>query len=134
MSLKNANVPIGATFAPTGGTATAFTTSAQPVSGGLMVVASADTDPSTRRSITAKAKNAAVDSKTGKFSGKDKRNTVFVSPTILADGSVVFDLIRIEIELHPQSATTKLAALKSAGICMLQDTDFDQFWALGSVE
>lgn len=133
MGIQNANLPLGATFAPTGGTATAFTSDGTTVPNGVRIIVPADTTAATRRNATLKARSAVINSTTGKFSGKDKRSVVLCIPEVLTDGSVSFDLVRIEIECHPQSAATKIAALKSAGLCMLADADFDNFWSVGSV-
>ena len=133
MGVQNANLPLGATFAPTGGTATAFTADGTTVPNGVRIVVPADTTAATRRNATVKSRNAVINSATGKFSGKDKRSAVMCLPEVLPDGSISFDLVRVEIECHPQSAATKVAALKSAGLCMLSDADFDNLWAVGSV-
>lgn len=132
MGIQSASLPLGATFAPTGGVATTLTPDGTTVPNGIRVVVATDTTAATRRNATLKARSAVINSATGKFSGKDKRAAVFCIPEILADGSITFDLVRVEIECHPQSASTKLAALKSAGLCMLADADFDNFWQLGS--
>lgn len=133
MSVKNASILLGAAVGLTGGTATAFTPSAAAVSGGIQIVATADANPATRRSITLKSRNAALDSKTGKFAGKDKRSAVAVFPEVLSDGVVVYNLARVEIEPHPQSAIP-LSTLKSGAINLVADSDFDNFWTFGSVE
>lgn len=133
MSVKNANIAIGATFAPTGGTATAFIPSATPVQGGIQIVATADTNPATRRNITCKSRAAIIDPKTGKFSGKDKRSAIIVFPEVLPDSSIVYNLGRVELEPHPQSAIP-ISTLKSGVLNLVADADFDNFWAYGSVE
>lgn len=132
MSITSASLPLGATFAPTGGVATVFTPSALPVVSGVQVVAATDTDAVTRRNITVKARNATLNGSTGKFSGKDKRSSVFCIPEVLPDGTISFDLIRVEMEVHPQSPATKVAALLSGGACMISDADFTNLWTLGS--
>lgn len=132
MPITSASLPLGATFAPTGGVVTSFTPSALQVVGGVQVIAAADPDAVTRRNITVKSRNATLSSATGKFSGKDKRSAVFCIPEVLPDGTISFDLIRIETEIHPQSASTKVAALLSGGACLLTDSDFSNLWTLGS--
>lgn len=133
MPVQSASLLLGATVGLTGGTATSFVPSGKTVPDGVQTVASADTSAVTRRSITHKSRSATINQATGKFGGKDKRSTVFVFPEILPDGSISFDLVRIEVECHPQSAPTKIAALRSAGVNLLVDTDYDNFWSLGTV-
>lgn len=133
MSIQNASLPLGATFAPTGGIATALTPDGTTVPSGVRVVVSADTTAATRRNATLKTRSAVIDPKTGKFSGKDKRSCTFCIPEVLPDGSISFDLVRVEFETHPQSVSTKLAALKSAAVCVITDADFDNFWSVGSI-
>lgn len=133
MSLQNASLPLGATFAPTGGVATAFTPDGTTVPSGIRLIVATDTTAATRRNATLKTRTAVIDPKTGKFSGKDKRSCTICIPEVLPDGSISFDLARIEFEIHPQSVPTKLAALKSAAACTVTDADFDNFWSVGSL-
>lgn len=134
MSIKSASILFGATATLSGGTATPFVPSAQAVTNGVMVVASGDTNPATRRNMTFKTRAANLDPSTGKFSGKEKRQMVICEPEVLSDGSVSFDLVRIEIEAHPQSSAGKLAKLRGYAISVLADADIDNFVNLGSTD
>lgn len=134
MPLKSASILVGATASLSGGTATPFIPSAQAVTNGIMVVASGDTNPATRRNMTFKSRAANLDPSTGKFSGKEKRQIVICIPEVLSDGSISFDLVRIEIEAHPQSTAGKLASLRGHAISVLADTDIDNFVNFGSTE
>lgn len=134
MPIRSASILVGATASLAGGTATPFVPSAQAVTNGVMIVASGDTNPATRRNMTFKSRAANLDPSTGKFSGKEKRQIVICVPEVLTDGSITFDLVRIEIEAHPQSSAGKLAALRMLGISVLTDSDIDNFINLGSLE
>lgn len=134
MSIRSASILFGATAALSGGTATSFVPSAQAVTNGVMVVASGDINPATRRNMTFKTRAANLDPSTGKFSGKEKRQMVICDPEVLSDGSVSFDLVRIELEAHPQSAAGKLAKLRGYAISVLADNDIDNFINLGSTD
>lgn len=134
MPIKSASILVGATASLTGGTATPFIPSAQAVTNGIMVVASGDTNPATRRNMTFKSRAANLDPTTGKFSGKEKRQIVICVPEVLTDGSISFDLVRIEIEAHPQSSAGKLGNLRTLAVDVLADADIDNFVNLGSLE
>ena len=133
MSVQNASLSIGATVTVSGGTAATFAPSGKTIPDGIQTVCTTDTNPVTRRSITHKSREATINQATGKFGGKSKRSCVFVMPEVLPDGSISFDLIRIEVECHPQSASTKLSALLSGGTQLLNDADYANFWPLGSM-
>lgn len=133
MSIQSASIALGATYTPAGGVATTFVPTAQAVTNGINVVAAADTSPSTRRSITFKSRNANLDSKTGKFSGKDKRSFVICFPEVLPDGSISFDIARVELEVHPQSVAGKMATMRSYAANVLLDNDCDNFVSVGSL-
>lgn len=133
MPVTSASILVGATASLSGGTATPFVSSAQAVVNGVQIVASGDTNPATRRNMTLKSRAANLDPSTGKYSGKEKRQFVICVPEVLSDGSITFDLIRIEIEAHPQSSAGKMALLRGYGLSVLADTDFDNFVNLGSL-
>lgn len=132
MSLTNAIVKAGATgLTTTGGTDISLTPDGQTVANGVHLAVAADTDFRTRRNMTIKNKVPAL-SPDGTYS-KEKKTVTFVAPKILADGSTVFNLIRIEREVHPESTAAEAFELSMVGAQILSDADFTSFWASGSL-
>lgn len=133
MGLQNATLMVGATVSTTGGTSTAFVPNGATVANGVQVVDSANTNAVTRASMTFRTiKQAVLDLITGKFTGKIKRQAQLVRPKVLADGRVTFPLIRIELEVVPDSTDAEILALMNEGAMMLTDADFLSFWKIGS--
>jgi len=134
MGVHNAAILVGGTVSTTGGTSTSFVPNGADVKGGVQVVDSANTNAVTRASITFRTIKAAVlDTVTGLFTGKSKRQAQLVRPKVLASGRVVFPLVRVELELHPEMTDAEITALMSEGAQLLADSDFTAFWKLGSV-
>lgn len=133
MSVQNATLLVGGTVSATGGTSTAFAPNGAQVTGGVQIVDSTNTNAVTRASITCRTiKNAVLDLTTGVYTGKSKRQAQLVRPKVLASGRVIFPLIRIEIEDHPDMSAAERAALRTEGAQLLIDSDFTNFWEMGA--
>lgn len=132
MALQNGIVKTGATaMTPTGGSDLTLTPTSQTVANGIQVANAAATDFRVRQNAVFKVKNPTLNG-AGVYS-KDKKSVVYVAPKILADGSVVFNLIRIEREVHPESTAAEALDLCMVGAQLLGDTDYTAFWSAGSV-
>lgn len=131
MSLKNMSLPVGGTVSVAGGTATVFADDGTTVQNGLHLIVPSDTSYLTRRSITAKVRQAAMQSD-GSMS-KIKRGLTFVKPTVLTSGVTVYNVVRCEIDVHPEVEATIRAELLSVGSLLFSDTDTADFWAVGSL-
>lgn len=134
MSVTNATLLVGATVAATGGTSVAFTPNGADVKSGIQLVDSVTTNAVTRAVITLRTIKAAVfDAVKGIFTGKTRRMGQVVRPKVLANGQVVFPLVRVEVEDHPEMTDAERAQLRLDGAQLLTDTDFTSFWTLGAV-
>lgn len=134
MGVQNATLLVGATASATGGVSTAFVPNGATVSNGIQIVDSTSTNAVTRASITLKTiKSAVFDMLTGLFTGKTKRQIQLVRPKVLASGRVVFPLIRVELEVHPDCTDAEITALLHEGAQLCIDADFIPFWKLGSL-
>lgn len=132
MALKNMSVQTGATIAPTGGSALVFADDGVTIPNGLHLIVPADADYQTRRSCTTKYRPPTYDSKTGVY-GKDKKTVTYVIPQVLSGGTVVFNILRIEREVHPSFAAASAADMNIIGAQLLTDSDATNFWANGSL-
>lgn len=131
MGLNNAAVNAGTTLSFAGGTAKALTPDGQTVQNGLHLIDASVADFRTRPSATVKFKAPSLDS-LGIY-GKDKKSIVYVEPMLLASGKTVFNLVRIEREIHPETSAAAALDLLTKGAQMCFRTDFTQFWATGSL-
>lgn len=133
MGLKTMSLSEAATVTVTGGTALGFTSDGVAIQNGIHLVISTDVDYQTRRQCTAKYRPPQLDPKTGSFS-KDKKSISFSKPMVLTDGSVVFNTIRLEREVHPQLAAADALELNKLGAQLLTDADAAAFWAVGGFD
>lgn len=132
MGLLTSNLKTGVTAtSPTGGTEVNFTSDGVEVAGGLHLAA-ASQPFITRQNITVKTRNPKLLAD-GSYT-KAKREVLFVSPMVLAvTGKTVFNLVRIEVEYHPEITDANLTDLLSMGSQVLYDADFTSFLKTGSL-
>jgi len=121
----------GGTVSATGGTSKTFTSDGMVVPGGIHLIDSSVTDFRTLPNSTVKYKGPVLKAD-GKYT-KGKHSFVSVRPFLSADGMTHFNLVRTEIEIHPEASSTELANLRSLGAQQLTDTDTDSFWSTGSL-
>lgn len=131
MSLRNMTLPLIGTISVAGGTPTAFADDGNTVQNGLHLIVPNDTNYLTRRSITAKVRQATMQPD-GTMS-KIKRGLTFVKPTVLASGQVAYNVVRCEIDVHPEVESTIRAELLSMGALLFSDNDTADFWSVGSL-
>lgn len=132
MGLKNMSLTSAGTITVSGGSALAFADDGVAIANGVHLVVPGDTDYQTRRQVTAKYRPPTLDPKTNSY-GKDKKSISLTLPQVLSNGSVVFNVIRIEREVHPSLATASVTELNKLAAQLLIDTDTDAFWATGSL-
>lgn len=132
MGLKTMSLLATATVSASGGTALAFADDGLSIQNGVHLVVPADTDYQTRRQVTAKVKQPTIDSKTGVY-GKDRKTISLTLPMVLADGKVVFNVIRVEREVHPSLPAASALELNKLGAQLLTDGDTTDFWAAGTL-
>lgn len=131
MSVQNASIQAGATIAPTGGSAVTYTPNGQTIQNGIQLIDAAVTDYRIRPTVTLKVKNPVLDSNS--VYSKDRKSILLVEPILLASGKVVFNLIRIEREVHPETTAANALGFNTKAAQLLTDADFTAFWASGSL-
>lgn len=132
MGLKTMSLLASATLSATGGTALVFADDGVSIPNGVHLIVPADADYQTRRQVTVKYRPPTLNAKTGAY-GKDKKSISLALPQVLSDGTVVFNTIRIEREVHPSLAQASVDELNKLGAQLLFDTDVTAFWATGSL-
>lgn len=131
MPISGGVVKSGVTaMTPTGGSNITLTEDGVQVTNGKHVSNAADTDFRTRRNLS--VKNRTPSYQNGVYS-KDKKTMLFTQPQILADGSTVYNLIRIEREVHPECTAANALDLNMIASQLLTASDFTTFWASGSI-
>lgn len=132
MSLTSSIIKDGASaITPTGGVDMTFTPDGQTVPNGIHLANAAQTDFRIRENMSVRVKQPTMNAQ-GVYS-KDKKSIVYVEPKILASGLTVFNLIRIEREVHPESTAAEALNLNMMGAQILGDSDFATFWSAGSL-
>lgn len=131
MAVQNASILAGATIAPSGGSAITYSPNGQTIQNGVQLIDAAVTDYRIRPTVTLKVKNPVLDSNS--VYSKDRKSILLVEPIILASGKVVFNLLRIEREIHPETSAANAFGFNTKGAQLLTDSDFTNFWAAGSL-
>lgn len=117
--------------APTGGAAITLTEDGVSVPNGKHVSAASVADFLVRPNATFRNRPPAKQSD-GSWS-KAKRTALYVQPMLLDSGEYVFNLVRVEFEIHPEATATEVQTLRYNGSQLLTDPDFDDFIASGSL-
>jgi len=127
MSISAASVTVGATFAPTGGSATSLLqksddgNSVQTIlDDGSILLSQKQVDFSTQ----------APKVSTGAPNGYTQaRNTVVIKvPLTLDNGNRTVNTIRIELASDIETTDAERDTLRELAMHVLNDTDFDDFW------
>jgi ABC-type transport system involved in multi-copper enzyme maturation permease subunit len=131
MSIIGSTVKTGTTaVSVAGGSDITFALTGQSVTNGLNVSVVEDSDYQTRRNATFKSR---VPSITNGVYSKGKNEVVFVKPSVLADGSTVFNSIRLSLEVHPALTSAEVTDLRRVGAQLLTAAAYDSFWSLGAL-
>lgn len=132
MSVNGIALNEGGTYTPSGGTSITFDATGENVANGVVCVNTAEADFYQREKLYAVSRVPAIGSD-GEYS-KLKSSLRIVRPSTLTSGKVVYNLIRIEIEVHPEDGGTEVANLRTLGLAALNSTDLDDFFELGSLK
>lgn len=131
MGLSSFTISAGGTNSVAGGTPTTYTADGKSVNGGIHVSDGSQPDFRVRPNITFQNREPKYNSATMRFS-KDKKKVTLVRPIILADGSVEYNLLRLEREVHPATTAAAALELNIQGAQLLFDSETAAFWSAGS--
>lgn len=133
MSLDNASIPIGATYAPTGGSATTMKT-LETSAGSRKLYLDDGSDMILRKTCLATAKAPVPNSGAPNGYTQSRVTAVFHVPFLLDNGNYTTNSIKIEASFDPELTTAEVEAQLwdlVRHVCV--DSDFDDFRAAGSV-
>jgi hypothetical protein len=115
----------------TGGTAMTLSSDGVEVKNGVHVADMGEADFTLRTNCTFRTRNPVRDSNGGYT--KAKRYSTIVVPFELDDGEIVFNLVRIEIEVHPKTPVADQTNLHMLGAQVFTDSDLANFRLNGSL-
>lgn len=131
MSLLNAIIKTGCTWAPTGGTDVTFVPDGRQVSDGVSLVVAADTNLLTRRTLVAKATLPALPANANAYAKLQRGVLTYKIPMIAADGKLYQQTVAINTSFHPETTDSAKAVILTESVSFLADADFLNFWKLG---
>lgn len=126
------SIALGATVTTSGGTATPYAPDGVEVKNGVHLIDFSVTDFRVRPSIVARYVAPRLQND-GSYS-KGKMSLAETVPQILESGKTVFNVVRTEIEIHPEAASSVLAEMRTKGAQLLTVASTDDFWTAGSLE
>lgn len=130
--IKTMTVKSGATMAPTGGTDLVFAPDGITIQNGVHLTVPAVTSYASRPNATVKYKPVTINSD-GSFS-KDKKTVSYAVPMTTAAGTIVYNTIRIEREVHPEFSAANALDMNIVAAQILTDSEAANFWAAGSLD
>lgn len=132
MAIKTMTVKTGATMAPTGGTDLVFASTGVTIQNGAQLTVPAVSSYASRPQATVKFRPPSL-SGDGKYT-KDKKSFSYSVPFTTAAGDLVYNVIRIEREVHPEFSAADALDLNIVAAQALTDSEAANFWASGSLD
>lgn len=129
MSIQNMALLTGATISVTGGVAQTFAPDGTKVTRGISV---SDVAGDTLMRASVVAKNTSGVLQPDKTYSKDRRSIKYVLPELLADGSIDFAFIEINMVKSPLRGIATVNALKEKGVQLINDSDVANLWISGA--
>jgi hypothetical protein len=121
----------GSTYTPAGGSDVVFSRNGESIANGVVLGNVAELDFFAREKVIVTTRPPQLQSD-GEYS-KLKVSAREIRPQVLASGKTVYNLVRTEIEIHPEAGAAELASLRSSGIALLHDAEMDSVWQTGAL-
>jgi hypothetical protein len=121
----------GGTTATTGGTDQTFDRTNLPVNNGYEYADVDESDFFARQKVIVVTRAPQLQSD-GTWS-KQKSSLRFVLPITLADGSISYNVARMEVEMHPEGSSANLAELREMAAQMAIGSAFDDVYVAGTL-
>lgn len=121
----------GATTSTTGGTTQTFSRTNTPVNNGYEYSDVSEADFFKREKVLLSARQPTLQSN-GTWS-KQKSYARYVKPLTKADGTVVYNGIRVEIDYDPETPAADLAELREKGAQMAKASQFNDLYVAGTL-
>lgn len=121
----------GGTTSTTGGTDQNFDRTNLPVNNGYEYADVSESDFFAREKIILAARQPQVQAD-GSYS-KQKASLRFVLPITLASGDIAYNVVRVEVEYHPEASAANLSELREMGSQLAIGTQFDDIYTAGTL-
>jgi hypothetical protein len=121
----------GGTSSTAGGSAQAFDRTSTPVNNGYEYADVAEADFFARQKVILASRMPSLQSD-GTWS-KQKTSCRFVSPITLADGTISYNVTRVETELHPESTAAMLTEHREFAAQLALDSELDDLYVAGTL-
>lgn len=121
----------GGTSSTAGGSSQQFDRTSTPVNNGYEYADVAEADFFARQKVILASRMPSLQSD-GSWS-KQKTSCRFVSPITLADGTISYNVTRMEVEIHPESTAAQLAEHREYGAQMALDSELDDLYTAGTL-
>jgi hypothetical protein len=131
MALIGGSIPVGATFAPTGGTARSLTM-LQNITNGIRLLINDSAAYLLRNTVQFTERSAVANASLPGGYSPIRRRLTFFAPKTLADGSNFVQQVFVEYVVHPESVAADFDKLISYVGCSSSDADFDSAIRTGS--
>jgi hypothetical protein len=132
MSLIGGSIPIGATFAPTGGSAATLKDLGGDRTGRKLLIDDG-AEFAMRRLINVTTTEPQVNSGYPGGYTPIKRRLTITKPIVLDDGSIFVNQSIVEFLLHRETTDAQITAQRSDTVNAVNDSDFDGFYEDGSL-
>lgn len=132
MGLSSASVPIGATYAPTGGSATSFVSLGQTDGSNRLYI---DDGASLilRKTMLATTRPPVANASAPNGYTQQRSSLVFHLPKLLANGNYTTNTVRIEVAFDPETTEAERDLMRELIAHVGVDVDFDSAIVDGSV-
>lgn len=114
-----------------GGTSMTLSSDGQEVKNGIHVADLAEANFLVRTNLSLRTRNPQKQAD-GSYS-KGKRFQTWVVPKLISDGTIVYNLVRNEIEAHPETTVAELTNLYMLGAQGYTDVNLQSFLIYGSL-
>jgi len=131
MSLVNGSIPVGATFAPAGGTARTLISLGNDLSNLKLLINDAAAFI-VRKLINVTVKPATPNASSPGGYTPMRHRCNYQVPILLAGGEYHVNQLNVELIVHPETSDAQKTEMLSIGSCMINDADFTTFWTTGS--
>jgi len=128
MALATASIPIGATYTPSGGSATSLVSLGYSSEGVHKLYIDNGAALLLRKHIIATTKSPVVSPGAPNGYTQQRTNFYMKSPLLLANGNYTVNSLRVELSYDPETAAASVAFLREMLAHLGSDSDFDDFF------
>lgn len=132
MSLENASIPVGATYSPTGGSATSLVSLGSTQNNHSLFIDDGS-NLILRKTCLATSKAPVPNAAAPNGYTQQRSSIVFHVPKLLANGKYTTNTVKIEVAFDPETDASEKAFLRGLLAHCGVDTDFDGLFNDGSV-